>query len=213
LSLTHFWFRLHSFHYFSEAWRIVRRIATSWKAIEEVLKEHAHSVYKSLQPRATDKALAKLETLVGRKLPPDFVSAYRIHNGMRAGEDLVNSMRLLPVAEIGEWLVVQREVQAMGEFGGNLYLKSKEIKNDVRWRDGWLPVMVDAGGNLIVLDLDPAAAGKRGQLFPWFNNGEGKMRVIAKSFAEWLDLVAEELLASQFTLDEFGGIQLRKPLA
>jgi cell wall assembly regulator SMI1 len=44
--------------------------------------------------------------------------------------------------------------------------------------------MADPGGNLLILDLDPAAGGTRGQLFPWFNNGEGKMLVVAKSFAD-----------------------------
>ena len=67
-------------------------------------------------------------------------------------------------------------------------------------------------GDLLVLDLDPGPAGKRGQLFPWYNNGATAMRVVADSFPAWLDAVAEELAAGRFTLDDLGTIQLRRKL-
>ena len=125
----------------------------------------------------------------------------------------MNYMRLLPVSGMQSWLQCQRRVQQMGEFGGNPYVQTAKVKNDVRWRNGWIPVMADAGGNLLVLDLDPAAGGTRGQLFPWFNNGEGKMRRYRKCSPTGLTKSPKNLVARRFTLDEFGGIQLRKRLA
>jgi cell wall assembly regulator SMI1 len=191
----------------------LRRIASSWKVIEAVLKENAHSAYKALKPPATEAAIVGLERLVNAKLPRDLIASFQIHNGMRGHDCFVNYMSLLPVAGMRYVLRCQRRVQLMGEFGGNPYVQTAKIKNDVRWRIGWIPVMTDAGGNLLVLDLDPASAGSRGQMFPWFNNGEGKMRVVAESFAAWIDSLAEELLHRRFGLDNCGGIQLRKRLA
>jgi cell wall assembly regulator SMI1 len=42
--------------------------------------------------------------------------------------------------------------------------------------------METVGGDLTVLDLDPGPSGKKGQIFPWYNNGSTPMRVVAESF-------------------------------
>jgi cell wall assembly regulator SMI1 len=191
----------------------LRRVASSWKIIEGVLKENAHTAYKGLRRSASSTAIDKFESTIDKNLPRALVSSLLIHDGIADGVAFVNYMTLLPLSRIRSWWRVQCRVQRMGEFGGNPYVQTSKIKNDVRWRPGWIPVMADAGGDLLVVDLDPASAGTRGQLFPWFNNCEGKMRVVAKSFAEWLDAVAAELQHRRFTLDKFGGIQLRKRLA
>jgi len=190
----------------------MRRVTSSWQVIENVLQENAHSAYQALRPPVTDHKIRQFEKLLGQKLPPDFVTSLRVHDGMRGTAELINYLSLLPVSRSRSWWQVQCRVQEMGEFGGNRYTRTRKIKNDARWRPGWVPVMADAGGNLLVLDLDPGPAGRRGQLFPWYNNGEGVMRVIAESFTAWLDALAEELIHRRFTLDEFGGIQLRKRL-
>jgi cell wall assembly regulator SMI1 len=118
-------------------------------------------------------------------------------------------MDLLSMSQIASWWRTQSRVQKLGQFDGNQHTRTKKIKNDVRWRPSWIPVMADPGGDLIVLDLDPGPAGSRGQLFQWYNNGAQAMRVCANSFREWLDGVAEQLLARRFELDDFGGIQLQ----
>jgi DNA-binding response OmpR family regulator len=47
----------------------MRRVATSWKVIEGVLKENAHSAYEALRPPARAADIRKLEGLIGRKVP------------------------------------------------------------------------------------------------------------------------------------------------
>jgi cell wall assembly regulator SMI1 len=100
----------------------------------------------------------------------------------------------------------------MDNFDGDQVTRTRKIKNDRRWRDGWIPFAEDAGGDLMVLDLDPGPTGKAGQIFPWYTNGATAKRVVAESDAAWLNALAEELSGRRFTLDELGTLQLRRRL-
>src|SRR3954466_14061651 len=55
---------------------------------------------------------------------------------------------------------------------------------------GRLPVM-DADGDKLVLDLDPAPGGTAGQVFAWSNTGSRPLRVLAPSYALWLAGLSE----------------------
>jgi cell wall assembly regulator SMI1 len=68
---------------------------------------------------------------------------------------------------------------------------------------------MDADGDKLVLDLDPAPGGSVGQLFKWSNSGSLPLQVLAPSFGDWLAGLAEKLSKRRFSLDEFGGIWLR----
>jgi cell wall assembly regulator SMI1 len=67
---------------------------------------------------------------------------------------------------------------------------------------------MDADGDKLVLDLDPAPGGSVGQVFKWSNTGSSPLRVLAQSFGEWLAGLAEALSKRRFGLDEHGGIWL-----
>jgi cell wall assembly regulator SMI1 len=190
----------------------MRRVATSWKVIEGVLRVFAPSVCKALRPSASVEEIDQLQDLIGVKLPRGLVTSLRIHDGMRGRVNLIGYRSLLPVERIRSWWRLGCQSQRQDGFGGNDYTKTPRIKNDIRWRERWVPVMETVTGDLQVLDLDPAPAGKRGQLFPWYINGATAMRVVADSFPAWLDAVAEELAARRFTLDDLGTIQLEKRL-
>jgi cell wall assembly regulator SMI1 len=190
----------------------MRRVSTSWRVIKAVLKEHAHSAYEALRPPAPLGKVAALEDLLGRRLPRGLVTSLRLHDGMRDRADLVDYMSLLSAERIGFWWRLGYRSQQQDGFGGNPETHTRKIKNDARWRAGWVPFMEDLGGDLMVIDLDPGPAGDRGQVFQWYNNGATAMRVAARSYPAWLDAVAEALSLRRFTLDELGSIRLRKRL-
>jgi cell wall assembly regulator SMI1 len=190
----------------------MRRVATSWKVIESVLEENAHSVFKALRPPARLADVRKLENLVGTKLPQTLVASLRIHDGMQDTVEFFDFIRLLPAARMAEWWRVSRENPWEG-YTGPQYNHGRRIKGALRWREGWVPIASDAGGNLLGIDLDPGPAGTRSQVFAWHNYGSPPPRVLADSYAAWLDAVAEEMFHRRFTLNEWGGIDLRKRLS
>jgi hypothetical protein len=67
---------------------------------------------------------------------------------------------------------------------------------------------MDADGDKLVLDLDPASGGTGGQVFQWYNTGSTPLRVLAPSIGAWLGQLAEVLGKRRFRLDESGGIWL-----
>jgi cell wall assembly regulator SMI1 len=67
---------------------------------------------------------------------------------------------------------------------------------------------MDADGDKLVLDLDPASGGTYGQVFEWSSTGSTRNCVLAPSFGEWLAGLADTLVKRRFGLDEFGGIWL-----
>jgi cell wall assembly regulator SMI1 len=78
--------------------------AASWRVIEGVLWENAHSLYRALRKPATDAQVARLVKLLPVKLPRDFVQSLKTHDGLRdsyLGQNrLFDYNALLPVSGI-----------------------------------------------------------------------------------------------------------------
>jgi cell wall assembly regulator SMI1 len=190
---------------------VVTGVTASWRVIEEVLWENAHSVYRALRKPVTSTQLARLTRLVPTQLPRDFVQSLRVHDGLNNSYlglvRLFDYNALLPVrAIITEYRMMCRHQARYGGTGGQAGHDSG-VRNDARWRPGWVPIM-DADGDKLVLDLDPAPGGTVGQVVSWSATGSTRLRVLAPTFGEWLADLAEALSKRRFGLDEFGGIWL-----
>jgi cell wall assembly regulator SMI1 len=191
----------------------VAGIAQAWRTIEEVLWENAHSVYRALRKPASDALLARLAKRVPAKLPRDFVQSLRIHDGLKDSYlgpvRLFDYNALLPVSAILAESKMMCDLQSQCGFGGGGTRDDPAVRNDAHWRPGWVPIM-DADGDKLVPDLDPAPRGTTGQVFEWSNTGSTPLKVLAPSFGEWLAGLAEALGKRRFGLDEYGGIWLGK---
>jgi cell wall assembly regulator SMI1 len=189
----------------------VASVAQSWRTIEAVLWENAHSVYRALRKPASKAQIARLAKRVPAKVPRDFVQSLEIHDGLRnsyLGQiRLFDYNALLPVAAIISEYTSMCALQSEYGTGGNQVGSDPAIRNDAHWRPGWVPFM-DADGDKLVLDLDPAPSGTTGQVFAWSNTGSTPLCVLALSFGEWLAGLAEALGKRRFGLDEDGGIWL-----
>lgn len=184
-------------------------VTASWRAIEGVLCENAHSVFKGLRGPASEGRLKRLEVAVGRKLPRDLVQSLKIHDGLKNSflgpVRLFNYWALLPVEAMLEVSQTMTSLQAECGLGGCQFKVKAPIKNDAHWRTGWVPIL-DADGDKLVVDLDPAPGGKVGQVFEWSNTGSFPMRLMAPSFEAWLADLAQRLSRRGFRLDEGGSI-------
>lgn len=189
----------------------MRSIAASWRLIEDVLWENAHSVFRALRKPVSAAQLTRLEALLPTKLPRDFLQSLKIHDGLRDsyfGEvRFFNYWVLLPAAAIAKECRTMTSLQAAHPFGGCQLEVSERIQNDAHWRAGWVPFL-DADGDKVLMDLDPGPKGTVGQIIKWSNSGSFPTRVLADSFGEWLEAFAAALSKREFRLDQFGGIEL-----
>jgi cell wall assembly regulator SMI1 len=186
-------------------------VAASWRLIEDVLYENAHSVFLALRKPASDTQLRRVETKLAARLPRDFVQSWKIHDGLRdsyCGQNrLFNYWAFLPLSAILTAWKIMTDLQEECRSGGCQFEVTPRIKNDAHWRVGWVPFL-DSDGDRVVIDLDPGPGGRVGQVFEWSHSGSYPMRLLADSFGEWLSGIAERFSKRQFRLDEFGGFWL-----
>lgn len=147
---------------------IARSIAWNWDRILAWYKENSPPGTLEAAPGATERQLAEFESLVGTPLPDDFRESYRLVDGTRRGW-LLYYGPLLSLTSIGaEWQRYKKWQMEPGFGQGPAFrpqhLESPEIK-PVWWTPLRLPITDTRGGDHdVMLDLDPARGGTRGQI-------------------------------------------------
>lgn len=198
-------------------------VETAWNDLETWWREHLGEDFESLlNPGASRADFKALERAVGRKLPADFVAAYRRHDGQaEAYEDdeggegnvpgLFFGMPLLPLQDVVEELQVWREVLAdlaadgtLGELDESQSSHPPDHVKPVYANPFWVPFARDGAGNHLAVDLDPDTLGTVGQVIV-FGRDEDVKYVLAPSFGAYLRHVADELGRGNFRLEEDDG--------
>lgn len=146
---------------------VARSVARSWDRILAWYNAKTPPGTLSANPGATERQLAELESLVGTHLPEDFQESYRLVDGTGRGWLLYHGS-LLSLAQIAaEWQKYRKWWVEQGYFEGPAFrprqLESPEIK-PVWWTTRRLPITDNGGGDPVMLDLDPASGGTRGQI-------------------------------------------------
>ncbi len=166
----------------------------------------------SLNPPASDDALAETERLIGRPLPDDVRAAYRRHDGQAFNNGLFDGWDWLSLEGVRREWTVWKDLLDGGTFDG--------IENDAGgrdvvqdwWNPGWVPVTASGSGDNHCVDLAPGRRGKVGQVITMCHD-YGARPVLAHSFQDWLADFADELEAGIYTVsDEYSGLVHRRNL-
>ena len=182
-------------------------IQDSWKVIEAVLQEHAPETYSALGRAASKTQIKKLEATIGITLPKDLAESLSIHNGLQKSYLDVNRLfdyeALLSTTTIAKQCRMMRMMMKEGHFDEKKcdLTKTRKLKNDLWWRNGWIP-FTDADGSGYCVDLDPASSGVRGQVFYFHHDGGQPRSVVAKDYGGWLSNLASKLRRGKFELDD-----------
>lgn len=151
-----------------------------WHKIERWYEENAPLIFSELGAGASLADIAMFQQKTGLVLPEDFVASYMVHNGNVQFHDY----RYLSLAQVEDnWNMLNKMLND-GKFIGTTHDPEKRIQ-DVWWHSAWIPFAEDSGGNLICIDLDPAANGVRGQVFYW-EISDGPCGTHYTSFFAWL---------------------------
>jgi cell wall assembly regulator SMI1 len=154
---------------------------------------------------ASAKRIASLERLIEQPLPNDLRESYQLHDGT-AGTWLLFYGEVMPLDGIGRMWERYREWQKTG-YGIGPDWKTHAIQGPIKpiwWSTLRIPITDNGGGDPVMIDLDPAKGGRRGQVIA-YNHEIGPKQVLARSFAGWLEKIANALEAGEYVYIEEAG--------
>lgn len=191
-------------------------ITPSWNRIVAWLETNAPNVLSQHQPGVADAELNDLESALGHELPEDVKQFYKLINGDNPNEassgifpsvDDYDQMAFGPLAisQLQREWEIQNELLEGGDFEG---CEPEECDPEIRnesWNAGWIPLAGNGGGDLYCIDMVPAEGGNVGQIIS-HNHETFNHKVVAKSFGEFLESLANRLESGELTFSEQWGV-------
>jgi cell wall assembly regulator SMI1 len=148
--------------------------------VDAWLAGHAPTVLEKLNPPASTAALEKLAAAARGPLPPGLVTMYQAHDGAKDDSAVLAAMRTPQDAQwvrYAFWLSAEgavRELAMMRDLGD--------------WPEGLVPFAVDAGGNLLVVELGSGRVLAR-------DHEDGVGVELAPSMDAWISDLADDIKA------------------
>lgn len=177
----------------------------SWKKLESWLAENWPEGLTALNPPASAEQISKLERQLEVKLPEDFVSCLKVHNGQSGYSPILDGMEFLSSEEIYNQWFVWKDLLNSGDFKDISSEPEAGIKSDW-WNPKWIPFTHNGGGDHLCLDLDPATSGSVGQIITMWHDMEAR-ELKAKSFGQYFDAYVAGVLSGKYVYsDEYGGL-------
>ena len=151
------------------------------KEIDKLLEEKIPQFKKTFNPPATESDFEELETVIGVKLPEEFKTFYRWHNGQNRSPYVAFHVEtheiLMPIADIIEWY---------DELSGQL--DTGDIEEN-RWRKIWVPFTDNGSGDSTCIDVSEENFGQIVIQDGW----DDEVKVIFNSLSEWLEDLLSKL--------------------
>lgn len=133
---------------------VMNEVEAAWQRIENWLRDNAPDTYATLNPPATDAAIARVEELVGVRLPEDVVASLRVHDGV--------------TSRPGEFEIAGRYAPASAERMTHIWqmltdLLLEDFNDDFNddgmvgwwWHPRWVPIAEDNAACQLVVDGRP----------------------------------------------------------
>lgn len=191
-----------------------RSVEAAWDVIHNWLQGNCPAVLQSLKPPASDGDLKALEDVVGVVLPDDFKASYGIHDGSARWPGPIVGLPMLSSKDIAKrWTGFKSFVKDWEEMLP-IHASYKEgvIKEDAI-NPKWIPFLGPDEDNYVALDLDPGPAGLNGQVINFGADQfkyESNRFVLASSFGDFLNLVADLMSDDKVVVDDEGCLWLKQ---
>ena len=172
-----------------------------WNNLIELLSLQSEKLVQAINPPATEEELRDLELKLDVRLPEDFKSFYKVHNGQETNSPgIIPPGILLSIEEILHQHSIWKELTNSGTFYKILSDPENGIKND--WYNlKWIPITHDGTGDHICIDMDPDKGGRIGQIIAFEHDNPVRI-IVAPSFAEWINLLIRDLQVGKYKFDE-----------
>ncbi|MFF7632784.1 SMI1/KNR4 family protein [Kitasatospora sp. NPDC008050] len=158
-----------------------------WERIESTLERLAPAVAAALPAGASEAQLAAAQQQLGVELPAEVLEFYRRHDGLPGVQVGYSG----PVRSLAELV---RDALDRADYADDPMDEEEdgEIRRDISWSTGWIPIIQQGNGDVVCVDLDPPVPERRGQIIDWTHEGS-TADYLAPSWREFLDDFAAEL--------------------
>jgi len=175
---------------------------------------HAARCHQSLDGNSPDPRPFQLPKMgkvrcspLGVRLPASVKQSYRIHDGsgvirLVAFSKWRVTFPLLPLSfVVGRWKTFQKLMLSGALDSDDFAAKPKGPIKKIWFHKAWVPVVDSREGSILFVDLSPEEGGKRGQIISHFRES-GPSKVVAASFADFLEGIASELEHGVYVADK-----------
>ncbi|MFJ7243126.1 SMI1/KNR4 family protein [Kitasatospora sp. NPDC098652] len=173
-----------------------------WQRIERELARRFPSFPVTLGAPATRAEIKACEQALGCPLPVEFAASCLVHRSIAFGDLVTGMPNQQDVAQLADY----REYLGREWSNDRPDAADALFHGEYGWRDGWVPLESDEPHNGAALDLDPAPAGRYGQIL---SMDHGMPQDV--SAAGWFDLLerfAANLEQDRYLLHKDGYLDL-----
>lgn len=161
------------------------QVIESWNDIASGLLACAEAQRVPLRPAATADSLSALEARLGLRLPEELSKLLGWHDGQdQRAAPLFGDMAFMAAQQIALDAAVLGDLAAAGNFDGRRTAPEPGIKAGW-WNPRWIPFAVNASGDHLCLDMDPAPGGAPGQVIAFYHDLPDR-ELLASGLIEWL---------------------------
>lgn len=191
-------------------------IDATWLRIERWLAQSAPEAKDCLAAGLTPEQLADLERELGAELPDQVRAWFSRCGGQAQHQSLLPRWELSRPDDVVSTWRMHASLKEDGLFDDEADIQATGAVRAEWWNAGWIPVATDAAGNLLCIDLAPAAGGCVGQVIEWMHDWPER-RVLAPSLCKFLAQIADDLDSGRAVVVEdafgFAGVKYRSELA
>ncbi|MDI9858020.1 SMI1/KNR4 family protein [Flectobacillus roseus] len=150
-----------------------------------------------LQKPVSDYQISKLQKLVGKELPQDFIALYKTYNGININKNLENFFFGLKFNSIARVIDIRKSLidylpTIQNTYDLTVHYCDERIDDSNIHNPDWLEIGNDNSRCTLLLDLSPSASGTYGQII--FRDFESDICIwVADSISELVSIFADDL--------------------
>ena len=186
---------------------LMHSTADNWERLQRWLNKHNAHALGSLRLGMHSDQRQWVESAIGGHIPEDVWTSWQVCDGqsLDPGDStsvpaLFLGLRLLPLLDpnlpsaVSHWRQWKQEMQQRADSSVSPSFPADAIRRET-YNRAWIPLALNARGDYIGVDMDPAFNGMIGQVIAFGLNHDERI-VLATSWTQFLQDLADELEAN-----------------
>lgn len=169
-------------------------VAKKMEYVINWMKNNRPEVLATFNAPAEEKDFVFLEKIIEHPLPEDFKAFYLMMNGQDCANVYSSAIiepetdGLKSISEIASAFIELKDSLLLVQQLYKIEVERKNVQTGIKanyWNNKWIPIAAVGNGDYYFMDLDPAIAGRLGQIIHYDHEGP-IITLVANSFNEWI---------------------------